>query len=123
MKALAAREMTCKLLTRVKPFAAVIFLQIGLAGMDVLSKVALKEGMSNYVCTIYRTPHAYLSLLISYIVIHYSGKEIDQIAEYAYQQENKAKDDSFDICKDHRSQSTRVSLKLLILLFPLSIEG
>lgn len=37
-----------------KPFFAVIFLQFGLAGMDVISKVALNEGMSNYVFVVYR---------------------------------------------------------------------
>ncbi|KVH99961.1 WAT1-related protein At2g37460-like [Cynara cardunculus var. scolymus] len=37
-----------------KPFLAVIFLQFGLAGMDVISKVALNQGMSNYVFVVYR---------------------------------------------------------------------
>ncbi|KAM0053316.1 putative EamA domain-containing protein [Helianthus debilis subsp. tardiflorus] len=37
-----------------KPFFAVIFLQFGFAGMDVISKVALNEGMSNYVFVVYR---------------------------------------------------------------------
>ncbi|KVH90586.1 hypothetical protein Ccrd_007462 [Cynara cardunculus var. scolymus] len=34
---------------RGKPFFGVIFLQFGFAGMDILSKAALNEGMSNYV--------------------------------------------------------------------------
>lgn len=37
-----------------KPFFAVIFLQFGLAGMDILSKAALNQGMSNYVLVVYR---------------------------------------------------------------------
>ncbi|KAJ0958378.1 putative EamA domain-containing protein [Helianthus annuus] len=37
-----------------KPFFAVVFLQFGFAGMDVISKVALNEGMSNYVFVVYR---------------------------------------------------------------------
>ncbi|XP_041025931.1 WAT1-related protein At2g37460-like isoform X1 [Juglans microcarpa x Juglans regia] len=39
---------------RIKPFLAVIFLQFGFAGMDVLSKAALNQGMSNYVLVVYR---------------------------------------------------------------------
>lgn len=39
---------------RVKPFMAVLFLQFGFAGMDVLSKAALNKGMSNYVFVVYR---------------------------------------------------------------------
>ncbi|KAL5059871.1 hypothetical protein RYX36_031475 [Vicia faba] len=39
---------------RMKPFLAVVFLQFGYAGMDVLSKAALNKGMSNYVLVVYR---------------------------------------------------------------------
>ncbi|KAK6943698.1 EamA domain [Dillenia turbinata] len=48
---------------RAKPFVAVIFLQSGLAGMDILSKVALNEGMSNYVLVVYR--HAVATIVIA----------------------------------------------------------
>ncbi|CAN0926672.1 WAT1-related protein At2g37460 [Linum grandiflorum] len=48
---------------RWKPFIAVTFLQIGLAGMDILSKAALNEGMSNYVLVVYR--HAFATLVIA----------------------------------------------------------
>ncbi|KAG9149680.1 hypothetical protein Leryth_012405 [Lithospermum erythrorhizon] len=43
-----------KLFDRLKPFIGVIFLQFGYAGMDIISKVALNEGMSNYVFVVYR---------------------------------------------------------------------
>ncbi|XP_047336250.1 WAT1-related protein At2g37460-like [Impatiens glandulifera] len=43
-----------KFFHKAKPFFAVIFLQFGLAGMDILSKAALNEGMSNYVFVVYR---------------------------------------------------------------------
>lgn len=43
-----------KLFHKIKPFLAVVFLQMGLAGMDILGKVALNEGMSNYVFVVYR---------------------------------------------------------------------
>lgn len=39
---------------KAKPFLAVVFLQAGLAGMDIISKAALNEGMSNYVFVVYR---------------------------------------------------------------------
>jgi cell shape-determining protein MreD len=39
---------------RIKPFLAVIFLQFGFAGMDVICKEALNKGMSNYVLVVYR---------------------------------------------------------------------
>ncbi|KAA8518864.1 hypothetical protein F0562_016363 [Nyssa sinensis] len=55
-----SNEHTSNLLKRVKPFIAVIFLQFGLAGMDILSKVALNEGMSNYVFVVYRHAVAFI---------------------------------------------------------------
>ncbi|KAL3536365.1 hypothetical protein ACH5RR_004826 [Cinchona calisaya] len=63
MKELAASEKMSKLFNVAKPFAAVIFLQFGLAGMDILSKVALNEGMSNYVFVVYR--HAIATAVIA----------------------------------------------------------
>lgn len=45
---------------RLKPFIAVVFLQTGFAGMDVLSKAALNKGMSNYVLVVYRHAVAFL---------------------------------------------------------------
>lgn len=51
------------LYNQAKPFLAVIFLQVGLAGMDILSKVALNHGMSNYVLVVYR--HAVATIVIA----------------------------------------------------------
>ncbi|KAL2481510.1 WAT1-related protein [Abeliophyllum distichum] len=48
------------LFRRAKPFLAVVFLQVGLAGMDIVSKAALNEGMSNYVFVVYRHAVAFL---------------------------------------------------------------
>lgn len=45
---------------RMKPFIAVVFLQFGYAGMDVLSKAALNKGMSNYVLVVYRHAVAFV---------------------------------------------------------------
>lgn len=54
---------TQRLLYRVKPFLAVIFLQFGFAGMDIFSKVALNHGGSNYVLVVYR--HAIATVVIA----------------------------------------------------------
>ncbi|XP_002534331.2 WAT1-related protein At2g37460 [Ricinus communis] len=48
---------------RMKPFIAVVFMQVGLAGMDILSKAALNQGMSNYVLVVYR--HAVATIVIA----------------------------------------------------------
>lgn len=45
-----------------KPFFAVIFIQFGFAGMDILSKAALNEGLSNYVFVVYR--HAVATIVM-----------------------------------------------------------
>ncbi|KAL7596506.1 hypothetical protein Lser_V15G28538 [Lactuca serriola] len=46
-----------------KPFFAVVFIQFGFAGMYILSKLALNEGMSNYVFVVYR--HAVATLVMA----------------------------------------------------------
>lgn len=51
------------LLEKAKPFLGVVFLQAGLAGMDIISKAALNEGMSNFVFVVYR--HAVATLVIA----------------------------------------------------------
>ncbi|XP_031126705.1 WAT1-related protein At2g37460 [Ipomoea triloba] len=58
---------------RGKPYLAVIFLQFGLAGMDIISKVALNEGMSNYVFVVYR--HAVATLVIAPFAIILDKKQ------------------------------------------------
>ncbi|OIW20317.1 hypothetical protein TanjilG_08291 [Lupinus angustifolius] len=47
-------------LERAKPFIAVIFLQLGFAGVDVLFKAAMNKGMSNYVLVVYRHTIAFI---------------------------------------------------------------
>ncbi|XP_030440432.2 WAT1-related protein At2g37460-like [Syzygium oleosum] len=48
---------------KLKPFILVVFLQLGLAGMDIICKAALNEGMSNYVLVVYR--HAVATIVIT----------------------------------------------------------
>uniref|UniRef100_A0A803N8G3 WAT1-related protein n=1 Tax=Chenopodium quinoa TaxID=63459 RepID=A0A803N8G3_CHEQI len=73
-------EATRSLYIRAKPFLAVIFLQIGLAGMDILSKVALNRGMSNYVLVVYR--HAVATFIIAPFALVLDKPVIDQNLYY-----------------------------------------
>jgi len=52
-----------RLFHKLKPFLAVVFLQFGFAGMDILCKAALNKGMSNYVLVVYR--HAVATIVIA----------------------------------------------------------
>ncbi|KAG6427384.1 hypothetical protein SASPL_111627 [Salvia splendens] len=61
---------------KAKPFLAVVFLQAGLAGMDIISKAALNEGMSNYVFVVYR--HAVATLVIAPFAFILDKPVIDQ---------------------------------------------
>ncbi|KAL8480520.1 hypothetical protein ACS0TY_027164 [Phlomoides rotata] len=58
-----SRENSGIMFDKAKPFLGVVFLQAGLAGMDIISKVALNEGMSNYVFVVYR--HAVATIVIA----------------------------------------------------------
>ncbi|XP_062118144.1 WAT1-related protein At2g37460-like [Humulus lupulus] len=60
------------LFERAKPFLGVVFLQFGFAGMDVLSKAALNQGMSNYVLVVYR--HAVATIVIAPFAIFLDKK-------------------------------------------------
>ena len=42
------------MLKEAKPFAALILQQFGYAGMSIISKVALNQGMSQHVLVVYR---------------------------------------------------------------------
>lgn len=46
-----------------KPFIAVVFLQFGFSGMDILCKAALNDGVSNYVLVVYR--HAVATVVMA----------------------------------------------------------
>ncbi|XAR48313.1 hypothetical protein NMG60_11031084 [Bertholletia excelsa] len=50
-------------LERAKPFIAMISLQFGYAGMNIISKVSLSRGMSHYVLVVYR--HAFATAVIA----------------------------------------------------------
>lgn len=52
-----------ELLRRAKPYVAMISLQFGYAGMNIITKVSLSKGMSHYVLVVYR--HAFATLSIA----------------------------------------------------------
>lgn len=56
-------NVTSEFFQKGKPFFAVLFIQFGFAGMDILSKAALNEGMSNYVFVVYR--HAVATIVMA----------------------------------------------------------
>jgi drug/metabolite transporter (DMT)-like permease len=51
------------LMQRCKPYVAMVSLQFGYAGMNVITKVSLNRGMSHYVLVVYR--HAFATLSIA----------------------------------------------------------
>ncbi|XP_071719337.1 WAT1-related protein At2g37460-like [Rutidosis leptorrhynchoides] len=69
MNKLTFSERMSEFFKKGKPFFAVIFLQFGLAGMDIISKVALNEGMSNYVFVVYRHAAAFIVMAPFAIVL------------------------------------------------------
>jgi len=52
-----------KMFSRAKPYLAVVFLQFGFAGLAIIAKFALNQGMNHYVLVVYR--HAIATLLVA----------------------------------------------------------
>ena len=52
-----------QMLTRVKPYLAIVALQFGYAGMFIVVMLSLKRGMNNYVLVVYR--HAVATLVMA----------------------------------------------------------
>ncbi|CAA0812866.1 WAT1-related protein [Striga hermonthica] len=53
----------CSLFENAKPYIAMICLQFGYAGMNIITKVSLNRGMSHYVLVVYR--HAFATAVIA----------------------------------------------------------
>ncbi|XP_055807730.1 WAT1-related protein At5g07050-like [Solanum dulcamara] len=51
-------ECSCNFFQRAKPYIAMISLQFGYAGMNIITKVSLNRGMSHYVLVVYRNAFA-----------------------------------------------------------------
>ncbi|KAK2427025.1 WAT1-related protein [Trifolium repens] len=62
---------------RAKPFIAVVLLQFGYAIMDVLSKAAMNEGMSNYVFIVYR--HVVASIFITPFALYFDNYKYKKV--------------------------------------------
>ncbi|RZC83224.1 hypothetical protein C5167_046011 [Papaver somniferum] len=60
------------LFQRCKPYIAMISLQFGYAGMNILTKVSLNRGMSHYVLVVYR--HAFATVVIAPFAIFLERK-------------------------------------------------
>ncbi|CAH8387265.1 unnamed protein product [Eruca vesicaria subsp. sativa] len=57
---------------KARPFISVVLLQVGLAGMDILSKAVLNKGMSNYVLVVYR--HAVATVVMAPFALYFDKK-------------------------------------------------
>lgn len=51
-------ECNCNFFQKSKPYIAMISLQFGYAGMNIITKVSLNRGMSHYVLVVYRNAFA-----------------------------------------------------------------
>ncbi|KAE9620856.1 hypothetical protein Lal_00018941 [Lupinus albus] len=62
---MATEKLSCcaKFLETSKPYFAMISLQFGYAGMNIITKVSLNQGMSHYVLVVYR--HAFATAVIA----------------------------------------------------------
>lgn len=99
---------------RIKPFLAVIFLQFGFAGMDVLCKAALNKGMSNYVLVVYRHVVATLVIAPFAVILDKFSLSLSKAHPHRHKeqttkvffclQESKAKDDTFNLHQINRAQ-------------------
>ncbi|GAV76067.1 EamA domain-containing protein [Cephalotus follicularis] len=65
-------ESRAKILNRAKPYGAVILLQFGYAGMSIISKFALNQGMSQHVLVVYR--YAIATVVFGPFAIAFEGK-------------------------------------------------
>ncbi|VAH65056.1 unnamed protein product [Triticum turgidum subsp. durum] len=64
------------LFEKAKPYIAMICLQFGYAGMNVITKVSLNGGMSHYVLVVYR--HAFATVSIAPFALIFERPVIDQ---------------------------------------------
>ncbi|OWM78476.1 hypothetical protein CDL15_Pgr016200 [Punica granatum] len=66
-----------KFLDNAKPYFAMISLQFGYAGMNIITKVSLNRGMSHYVLVVYR--HAFATAVIAPFAIIFERKKQPRI--------------------------------------------
>ncbi|KAJ4979413.1 hypothetical protein NE237_010193 [Protea cynaroides] len=51
---ISSHQSLCRLFHKAKPFLAVVLLQVGVAGLAIITKLALDQGLSHYTLTVYR---------------------------------------------------------------------
>ncbi|EFH57767.1 predicted protein [Arabidopsis lyrata subsp. lyrata] len=80
---------------KARPFISMVVLQVGLAGMDILSKAVLNKGMSNYVLVVYR--HAVATVVMAPFAFYFDKKASDRPELIL------SRDEIYDgdICKQH----------------------
>ncbi|KAL8172545.1 hypothetical protein V2J09_024349 [Rumex salicifolius] len=61
-----------KTIEKVKPYAAIVSLQFGYAGMYVITAICLKGGMSHFVLSVYR--HVFATLAIAPFALYFERK-------------------------------------------------
>ncbi|XP_028782715.1 WAT1-related protein At5g07050-like [Neltuma alba] len=71
---MASEKLGCcgKFLENSKPYFAMISLQFGYAGMNIITKVSLNQGMSHYVLVVYR--HAFATAVIAPFAFFFERK-------------------------------------------------
>ncbi|KAK4345904.1 hypothetical protein RND71_036080 [Anisodus tanguticus] len=74
-------ECDCSFFQRAKPYIAMISLQFGYAGMNIITKVSLNRGMSHYVLVAYR--NAFATAVIAPFALLLERPVIDQNFYYA----------------------------------------
>ncbi|KAK4377872.1 hypothetical protein RND71_004168 [Anisodus tanguticus] len=74
-------ECDCSFYQRAKPYIAMISLQFGYAGMNIITKVSLNRGMSHYVLVAYR--NAFATAVIAPFAVLLERPVIDQNFYYA----------------------------------------
>ncbi|KAF8021979.1 hypothetical protein BT93_G2189 [Corymbia citriodora subsp. variegata] len=65
-------ERVVRVLSRVKPYLAVVLLQFGFAGMAIVAKFSLNRGMNQHVFVVYR--HAFATVVIAPFAIIFERK-------------------------------------------------
>ncbi|KAJ8428085.1 hypothetical protein Cgig2_025394 [Carnegiea gigantea] len=70
-----------KMFSRAKPYLPVVFLQFGFAGLAIIAKFALNQGMNHYVLVVYR--HAIATLVVAPFALVLERPVIDQNLYYA----------------------------------------
>ena len=116
-----------------KPYFAMISLQFGYAGMNIITKVSLNQGMSHYVLVVYR--HVIATLVIApfalflerYIPININYTCLClyiRISMHALRSiESMFTRDSDNICSNYRKARPKITFPICMQIFVLGLLG